>query len=106
MVASTSAPSPLAGEGWGEGVVRLKSSQQFLQDTLNIGEDIIVPESNHSVTQVDQLICSDPILLNAIRMLAAIKFDNQPRHWTVEIDDVIAERHLSPEFPAIQLFVA
>jgi hypothetical protein len=85
-----SAPSPLAGEGWGEGAFRLKDLQQFTQHAFCISKDIIVPEANEPIALALKPGGADLVPLSTIRVLAAVKFSDQLGFRAIKVHDIIA----------------
>jgi hypothetical protein len=73
-----------------------------LHDTIGVRQHVVVPEAKHQVTQPFQDQCSFGILLDALRMLATIKFDDEPCIGTNEVDDEPINGCLSSEFPAFE----
>src|SRR5271167_1428822 len=80
-----SSPSPrLRGEGWGEGL-SFEFGQEHLENSVQIIDDIAVPDADHAITQGAQLAVALPVF-GAFGVLAAVELDNQAPLAANEVD--------------------
>jgi hypothetical protein len=70
-------------------LVGFNQGTNCFKDTVQILEDLAVPESHHDVARSLKLSSADLIFHCALGMLAAIEFDNQPRISADEISDIV-----------------
>ena len=69
-------------------------------------QHFIIPEPHHAKSCPPKFPRSLEILEQSLRMLPAIKLDDQPRTYANEIHDVMSEWNLPPKAIAAQLPVA
>ena len=74
-----------------------------LEDTIEVIEHLVVPESQHAKPCLLQKRRAYSVGLDIFRVLAAVQLDNEPSFQADEIHDVVTERVLAPEFAAIKL---
>jgi hypothetical protein len=78
------------------------------EHTIDVIQDLLVPETQHSATLALQIfraaLIGLPFALLAV--LAAIKLDYLARLETKEVTDVGADQALPPEFCAVKLTIA
>jgi hypothetical protein len=96
---------PSAGRWEGEGLTFLKLFQNRFDDAVCVREHIVVPEPKHVPPLVFQPDCAHAISL-AVRMLAAVGFDDQAVPRAGEIDDERSDRKLPAKAVAAQSAVA
>jgi hypothetical protein len=94
----------LRGEGWGEGLT-FEFGQKLKKNSVKILNDIVVPNADDAVTEGAQLTVTLSVF-RGLRMLAAVKLDNQPPFSTNEVHMVAGNRVLPDEFEAAQLTTA
>ena len=73
-----------------------------MENTIQILNNIIVPEADNTITESAQLAVALPVF-GAFRVLAAVEFDNQTPLAANKIDVVSIDRFLADEFKATQL---
>src|SRR5439155_26093797 len=87
-------PSP---QGWeGEGLFGFQISQNGLDHSVGIGEDFVVPKTDHFpalALQTSRSLC----IGRPVRVLATIEFDHDLVPAAGEVGDVPADRMLSAE---------
>ena len=95
-------PLPLAGEGWGEGACKLQYS---FEHSFRLKQHIVVPESKRLKPEIRHMARSFFIKDDRISfaMLAAVKFNNQPRFDAREVREVGAYGMLAAEFETADL---
>ena len=77
------------------GVLRVQGCVDCRQNTVRVAKHIVVPKAQHPVAfALDQLRSSG---IDSFIMLPAVDLDNQPDAVACEVDDILAERDLSPE---------
>ena len=81
------------------GHIRIQCARYRLENTLDIGHDIVIPDTQNSIVVLTQPTITRSIG-KAVRVLAAVNFDNQTFFSADEIDDVAANSVLSNEFVA------
>jgi hypothetical protein len=90
------------GEGWGEGLI------DCLQNALEIIENLVVPEPQH--TNSSSLEESRPLLIprscGGFVVLSAIQFNRQPGFMAIKIDHIRLNGVLAAEFAAHETPVA
>src|SRR5690606_452437 len=74
----------------------LQCFENLGEHAVCISQDVIVPETDHSIPFALQPRRASYIA-GAIRMLTAIEFDDQPAIGAKKIDNVMTDRHLSPK---------
>src|SRR5262245_61479432 len=101
MAGSGLLPLPKGERGGVRGFERLliERVQNLFEHAIEIAHHIIVPEPQHEISHRFQSPRALFILTRAIRMLAAIKLNDQFCISTNEIDNEPIDRHLSFEFP-------
>ncbi len=72
-------------------------------DTFEVSQNIVVPESNDPEVLAFEPARSGIVPGFLICMLAAIDFDDKPGAVTDEVDDVAAKRNLPAEPQAVHL---
>ena len=92
---------PLSPRGRGVGE-RGQSGKDRAQDSLFVGENIGVPEANYTPALARQPAIPRGVI-SAFVVLPPIRFDDQLRDETGEVDDVAANWVLA-EFPALEPF--
>ena len=89
-----------------EGLFFLQSSLGFAQDrqayAVDIRQHFVVPDMDRRKTLPLEMQISDFVAPRP-GVLAAIHLDDQPCLEADEVEDVAVERHLAPEFQALQL---
>jgi hypothetical protein len=87
-------PSP---QGWeGEGLCGVERSQDSLDHSIGIAENIVVPEAEYFPVLALKLSRSACVRC-VVGMLTTIDFDHQLVLGTGEVDDEIAQRMLRPK---------
>ncbi len=80
-----------------------KCGADRLDDAIGVLQHVVVPEAQNTepfVLKPKRALC---IFLRALRMLAAIDFDDEPPLNAHEVGDVAPERRLASEAMAVQL---
>jgi len=72
-------------------------------DPSNIVQYLVVPESEHFESSVTQPFRANRVRIRIQRMLSAINFDYQHRLKACEVENIIFERMLPPEFESAQV---
>jgi hypothetical protein len=90
-----------AGEGGersepGEGLRGAQRRQNCLEHAFGVGEDVVVPESQHALALTLEPFGSLGVRL-VVGVLTAIGLDNQMMLGADEVDDISADGVLSPE---------
>jgi hypothetical protein len=77
------------------------------QDTVHVGQHVVVPEAQNPVAFTLQPGRALAILraVNRVGVLAPVEFDDQPALQAGEIDDVGTARHRALEFAAGELAI-
>jgi hypothetical protein len=129
IIGAGPAPSPLRGEGWGEGGLSsrviagaepphaalsprgrglfgaVSGEQEFLadgfEDAVGVPEHVVVPEANHSVAVVFDECGPGRVAFDAV--LPAVQLDRQPGRSAGEVGHVIADLELADELLALEL---
>jgi hypothetical protein len=91
----------LRGEGRGEGPF-FEFGQERLENTVQILDDIVVPDPDYTITESAQLLVTLAVF-ERFRVLAAVEFNNQAPLATDKIDVVITDWLLTDEFEAAEL---
>jgi len=91
----------LRGEGWGEGLL-FEFRQQRLENAIEILDHIIVPDTDHPITERAKGAIAVPVVA-AFRVLAAVELDNQAPLAANEVDEILTDGLLADEFEAAQL---
>jgi len=76
-----------------------------LEYPVQVLNDIIVPDANHAVTQGRKLPATLSVF-PALRVLAAVEFDNEAPLAANKVDVVASDRLLAHEFETSELPVA
>src|SRR6516162_11426537 len=98
----TLSPSPrLRGEGWGEGLL-FEFRQQRLENAIEILDHIIVPDTDHPITERAKYTIAVPIVA-AFRVLASVELDNQAPFAANKVDVILTDWLLADKFEAAQL---
>jgi hypothetical protein len=79
----------------------IKNIQNPLQNTFNIPQYFMIPESQNTVTFPFQKFGPHLVSLILFSMLAAVKFDDQISFHTTEVGNETPNRMLSSELGAI-----
>ena len=89
------------GRGWGGGGAH--GGGDHLHHTLDVSENIVVPETDHAVAALLQLGGSSRIAHKAGRLvvLSAVEFDHQARGVACEVREVRTDRCLATEVRTI-----
>jgi len=74
--------------------------------TVEIGQHLVIPESQNAITFSLQKCGSLTLLRRRVIVLAAVDLDDQRRLVAHEIGDVAANRHLAAEFEPLHLLRA
>ena len=74
-----------------------------LQNTLRIGERLMVPEAKYPETAIREISAPSHVMLHIQSVLPAIEFDDELLGESHKIDDIGANRLLPPEFAAAEL---
>jgi hypothetical protein len=69
----------------------------FLKHIICPLQHLVIPEANHSKSAASKILRSFDVVQQIVRVLTAVHFDDKSRAKTYEIDDVTADRLLSPE---------
>jgi len=93
---------PLSPRGRGVGE-RGQSGKDRAQDSLFVGENIGVPEANYTPALAGQPAIARGVI-SAFVVLPPIRFDDQLRDGTGEVDDGAANLVLAAESPALEPF--
>ena len=84
------------------GLPALNFSQNGFQHTLDIGQHLIVPKTDHAHVKPLQISWARPILSWALGMLPPIHFDGQAPFTAHEIANERANRDLPREFMTVE----
>ena len=93
---------PPRRRGAGEGLSSIDYPRDLLHNALDVAQHIIVPEPQHRESQRFQPRGARIIPRDGVQVLRAIDFDDQLPLEAHEIDDVIPDRLLAPEFQATE----
>ena len=63
-------------------------------------QHVDIPETKHTITLPPQKVRAPLIVVAALKMLAAVEFDDQQGLRTDEVADIAADRNLTPEAEA------
>ena len=74
-----------------------ESGLECLENPVQIFDDIVVPDADHAIPAGAEVAVALPVV-RAIRMLAAVEFDNQPPLAANEVDVVAIDGLLADEF--------
>jgi hypothetical protein len=99
-------PSPSKGEGKGEGAsstFSLCSCQDGSQYGIGVPEDVVVPEPEDAVSGISQISRPLRIGCSIDHMLGVIKLDDKSRLQAHKINDIAANRMLTPELETTEL---
>src|SRR5262249_55736444 len=103
---ASGAPLPLPGGERvgvrGQGSMSVERSEDGVENALGIAQDIIVPESQHAVTERFENSGGLEIRLGAFGVLPSVKLDDKARVGADEVDDVAVNGCLAPELPAAE----
>jgi hypothetical protein len=91
----------LRGEGRGEGLF-FKLGQEGLENTVEILNDIVVPDADYAITEGAEVAVALVVFLTS-EMLAAVEFDDQASLAANEVDVVAIDGLLADEFEAAEL---
>jgi hypothetical protein len=91
----------LRGEGLGEGLF-FEFGQKRLENSVQILDDIVVPEADHAITEGAQVAVA-LLVFEASRMLTAVELDNQMPFATNEVGLVPIDGLLAYKFEAAEL---
>ena len=69
------------------------------QDTLTVRQDFVVPEPKNAPALSPELTIAQ-VMVTGLRMLAAIRFDDQAGFKASEVDDVGRDGELASKSPA------
>jgi hypothetical protein len=83
----------------------LQFGQERLENPVQILDDIVVPYADYAITEGGELAVALPVF-SAVRMLAAVEFDNYPPFATNEVHVVAIDGRLADEFEAAELAAA
>ena len=78
----------------------------LFQYCFGLLQSLIIPKPQHPITLSIQKRRLPLVILNLLRMLSAVQFNNQTMLHTDEIDDVSAYCLLASEFYSVQPFAA
>jgi len=89
---------------------RVRGSHRSLQfrqncgkNTIHIADDVIVPKAKSSIALTRKECVTPQIISRPVRMLSAIRLNNQTKLNTKKIGNVRTHRHLSTELRIAQL---
>ena len=103
MVAAGSGGLPLpVGERAGVRGDRSQVVGDALENAVDVLKHLVVPESKYEIPARFQSASALAILLAALTVLSAIRFDDQARGFAAKIHDVAIDRHLPTEFQSAQ----
>ena len=74
--------------------------QRILNDAyhpVNIPHHIVIPKTNHLVSQRLKILCSFCVILGLVYMLASVQLNDEFLFDTAEIGDVVSNGMLSSE---------
>jgi hypothetical protein len=71
-----------------ETIRRADCGKDSVDYAVHACEHLEIPEPQYMILHVLQLDCPNAVLLDLIRMLAAIKLDDQPVFLTAKISDI------------------
>jgi hypothetical protein len=83
-----------------------KSIGDTLQNSFDVGADLMVPEPQHVVSRMVQKIGSTFVVGQFVRVLRTIDLDNELRLWAEEIDEEWTDGMLAAELESIELAAA
>ena len=94
----------MRGEGRGEGPL-FELRQQHLENSVQILDNIVVPDADHAITESAKCTITAPVF-GAVRVLAAVEFDDQTPLAADKVGVVTGDRLLAGEFEAAELTAA
>jgi hypothetical protein len=77
--------------------------EKLLDDTLDIFDNIIVPEAQHAKLLRLQPLGTLAVVFHAFRVLAAVKLDDEPGRQAGEVRDIATNRNLAPKPETFEL---
>jgi hypothetical protein len=84
----------------------IQCGKDCFEHAIRIGQNIIVPESKHSISLVFEKFCSTRIGLGLLAMLSSIQFNDEHGFRADEIGDEGADGKLPPEFMSAEASIA
>jgi hypothetical protein len=80
---------------WGS----LKRLKHYLQNSIEVVDDLIVPEPDNAIAAAGQFDRALSVGLGVCRVLSAVQLDHQFPRRAGEVDYAAADRVLTAEFP-------
>ena len=96
-------PPPLWGRVRVGDVLSKQGVFDARQDTVDIVEDVVVPESQDAKALAFQPSGAGLVPTLLVRVLSAIQFDDKAFGETDEVDDIVSDRCLPPELTVLNL---
>jgi hypothetical protein len=75
--------------------------QNLFEHTTRISQHVVVPKAQYQVSARCEVGSPPGVVSLALGMLPAIEFNDQVSRLTTEVDDVVADWGLPPEFQSI-----
>jgi hypothetical protein len=79
-----------------------RSAPDFLEHTLGVLQNVVIPESQNQIAHGFDNSRSIQVFSQSFGVLTAIQFDNEPRFRTAEINDEAIDRHLPSKLQTTQ----
>ena len=89
----------------GEGLFRLQGLQDGFGHTLDVHQNIVVPEAQHAPVVIFKPLRA-PGIIRVVNVLAAVNLNDEPMRYAHEITDERTDRSLPAEFVAFKLPIA
>ena len=89
----------------GEGLLGTQFLQDGLCHTLDICQNIVVPEAQHAPVVIFKPLRT-PGIVRVVNVLAAVNLNDEPTRYACEISDERTDRSLPAEFVALKLPIA
>jgi len=78
--------------------IRFKRRADRFQNAIEIVHHFIIPEPEDEISGTFEIFCAMAIGIGVVRVLAAVKLDDELCLKACEVDDVLIYRHLATEF--------
>ncbi len=67
------------------------------QHRIKLLQNLVVPEAHHTIPAAFEERCPQRVVLDAVGMLAAVELNDQSTFKATEVDNIRADRKLTPE---------